>query len=153
MPHPLVKRLRRLDSRVLTHQPPASREEVRELEEAIEHKLPEDYRACLLELGPFELRGPNIRMSLHTVMDVLTSLGDEVISERMPGITVIGADAGEFAYYYDVSNHNGRGPFALFLVGYGTLSFNGSYFVAPTLTQAVDELLAGEDFRERDPLG
>ena len=71
----------------------------------------------------------------------------------MPGILVIGNEGGAFAYYYDPTNQLGRGEFALFLVGYGTLTFEQSVFVASSLTEAVEAALAGEDFRDREPIG
>jgi hypothetical protein len=66
---------------------------------------------------------------------------------------VMGADAGSSAYYYDPTNKLGHGKDALFMVGYGALDFELSRFIAPTLTDAVEAVLAGEYFRDRPMLG
>jgi hypothetical protein len=153
MMHPLSKRLLSLSDDIFHHGSPRPPEELEQLERVVGERFPDDYRAVLLEVGPFQVRGPKIWIILDLVEDVLLSLDDDFLSGRMPGIVMIGNDNGDYGYYYDPKGRLGRGAFALYCVDRGTLTFEKSRFVAPTLTEAIDQALAGEDFRERPTLG
>jgi len=151
--HPLSEFLLSLSGDIFHHGSPQSSEELERLEELVGERLPDDYRAVLLEVGPFQIRGPQIWIILELVEDVALSLDDDFQSERMPGIVMIGNDNGDYGYYYDVRDRQGRGKFALYCVDRGTLTFEQSRFVAPTLTEAIHLAQSGEDFRERPALG
>lgn len=128
-------------------------EEMEELERRVGQRFPDDYRAVLLELGSCAIGGPRISLVIDLIEDVILSLTDEIRNERMPGIVTIGNDGGDYAYYYDPSGRMGRGKFALYFVELGTLTFDASRFVAPTLTEAIEKVLAGEYFYDLPKLG
>jgi hypothetical protein len=153
MTHPLSKRLLSLSDDIFHHGPPRPPEEIEELESEVGARFPDDYRAVLLEVGPFQVRGPAIWIILDLISDVLLSLEDDFLMGRMPGIAMIGNDNGDYGYYYDPNGRFGHGKFALYFVEMGTLTFDQSRFVAPTLTDAIDQVLAGENFRKRPKLG
>lgn len=153
MTHPLSKRLLSLSEDTFHHGPPRPLEEMEELEREVGARFPDDYRAVLLEVGPCAIAGPKIRFNVDLISTVVLSLDDDFLIERMPGIVMIGNDGGDYGYYYDPKGRLGRGAFALYFVEMGTLTFDQSHFVASTLTDAIDQVLAGENFRERPTLG
>lgn len=153
MTHPLTKRLLSLSTDIFHHGPPRPLAELEELERELGERCPEDYRAVLLEVGSCAIAGPRIRLNVDLIDDVILSLTDDVFNEQMPGIALIGNDGGDYGYYYDLIGRLGRGKFALYLVEMGTLTFEESRFVAPTLTEAIEKVLAGEDFRELPTIG
>jgi hypothetical protein len=87
------------------------------------------------------------------IEDVLLSLHDEVLHRRMPGIVLIGNDGGDDGFYYDPTGRLGHGKFAVYFVEMGTLTFEESRFVAPTLGEAIDKVLAGENLRDLPAIG
>lgn len=153
MMHPLSKRMVSLSEDIFHHGSPRSPDELEQLERVVGARFPDDYRAVMLEVGPFQVRGPKMWMILDLVDEVVMSLDDDFQTGRMPGIVMIGNDNGDYGYYYDPKGRLGRGSFALYCVDRGTLTFEKSRFVAPTLTEAIDQLLAGASFRDQPALG
>jgi len=151
--HPLVKRLLSLSEEDFHHGLARPREELDELERELGVPCPDDYRAVLLELGSCAIAGPRMRLNVDLTEDAILSLTDDVLNERMPGIVLIGNDGGDYGYYYDPAGRLGHGAFALYFVEMGTLTFEDSHFVAPTLTEAIERVLGGENFRELPRLG
>jgi hypothetical protein len=49
-----------LSEDIFHHGPPRPPEELEELERVVGERLPDDYRAVMLEVGPFQIRGPKI---------------------------------------------------------------------------------------------
>jgi hypothetical protein len=147
--HALSERLLALSDDVFHHGLPRPLHEIEALERAVGARFPDDYRAVLLEVGPFQVHGPNIWLILDLPEDVLLMVDDDVIVQRMPGVVFVGGDNGDYGYYYDPSGDLGRGEFALYFVDRGTLQLEDSVFVAATLTDAIEQVLAGENFRDR----
>jgi hypothetical protein len=153
MKHPLSKRLVSLSEDIFHNGPPRPVEEMEELEQKVGERFPDDYRAVLLEVGPCAVGGPNISLVIDLIEDVLLSLTNAFQNERMPGIVMIGNDGGDYGYYYDPSGHMGRGKFALYFVEMGTLTFDKSRFVAKDLSEAIEKVLAGKNFRDLPTIG
>jgi hypothetical protein len=152
--YPLSTRLLSLTDESFHHGLPCPQERLDALERAAGDRFPDDYRAVMLEVGAFQVRGPELWIILESVSDLVLDLDEDFLTAGpMPGIVMIGSDNGDYGYYYDLKNRLGRGAFALYFVDRGTMTFAASRFVAPTLSEAVEQLLAGENFRERPPLG
>jgi hypothetical protein len=146
---PLLARLRALDRSKLMHGPPARPEDLAQLAHAIGQPLPEDFRASVLELGGWMVKGPRFTISVELIDVITMILRDEDWNDRMPGMMMFGSDGGDCWYYYDPLDKLGHGAFAVYLVERGAMTLAHSMYIAKTLTEATECVLAGERLYDR----
>jgi hypothetical protein len=144
-----LDRLRALDRSQFMHGPPAPPEKLAELERTIGQPLPDDFRASALAFGPWMVRGPRFTISVELIDDILMTARDEDWTDRMPGMVMIGSDGGDDWYYYDPLDKLAHGPFAVYLVDRGVMRLAESKYIARTLAEATDCVLAGERLYDR----
>ena len=153
MEHALVRRLKELGERDWTAYGPGSEEEVEGLERRYRLRLPDDYRQLLLYSDGGTVSGPSQVLHLEPVRILKGHNADEFFEKNIPGLFVIGDDAGGDAYFYDPSGKLGRGEYALFLVPLGSLRLQDAVFVGSNLAEVVERVLAGEKLYDRPALG
>jgi hypothetical protein len=111
--------------------------------------LPEDFRASALEFGPWMVTGPRFTISVELIDDILSIVRDEDWSKDLPGMALIGSDGGDCWYYYDPLDKLGHGAFAVYMVERGVMTLAHSMYIAKTLVDATECVLAGEMLYDR----
>jgi hypothetical protein len=146
----LVERIRQLEmSPPCTLYEPASLEKLTEVESKCGLSLPADYKQLMLHTNGVEVASPGIVMHLAPVEVLAGHNMTEEFHEYLPGMFVVGDDAGGAIYYYDPNNKLGYGTFALFLVRMGAMGFYYSVFVAKSIVEAIEQVLDGVCFFDR----
>jgi len=132
-----------------TRRDPASQERVTDCERELDVSFPQDYREFLKLSNGGSLKGEATTVNFIPLDELPGFNEDEEIVSHMPGILAIADNGGGSFYYYDVANRLGRGAWALYLVGFGTLSFEDSRFVGASLTEMIAAIAAGENLERR----
>ncbi|MGH7861476.1 MAG: SMI1/KNR4 family protein [Candidatus Dormibacteraceae bacterium] len=143
----LIERLRARTPDEWWSRAPASPDEVEDLERELGVRLPEDYRQLLLASNGGSINGPRASINLESAQGVLDMNLDGGYQDELPEMIVIGDDGGGDLYFYDPTNKLGRGAYAIYLVGMADLDPAAAAFVAPSLSEAIDRVYAGESFR------
>ena len=147
----ILERLKALQSSEFVIHQPTSQQNLEEIERQYHLNFPDDYKQLMLYSNGFALYNES-QLLLHSIME-LNAFADEDIMNYMPGIFVIGSDAGGNLYYFDLNNRLGYGNYAIFLVPPSELSFDDSIFVGHAITEVITNILNGERFFYRPRYG
>jgi hypothetical protein len=146
----LVEKIRQLEtSPPCTLYEPGSLEKLAGVESKCGLSLPADYKQLMLHTNGIGIYGFRTVMHLEPVEVLVGHNMTEEFHEYLPGMFVIGDDAGGDIYYYDPNNKLGYGIFALFLVPMGAMRFTRSVFVAKSIVEAIEQILDGVYFFNR----
>ena len=146
---PFLDRLRALDASQLSHGPPGRPEKLAELEQLIGRPLPDDFRTSVLALGIWTVKGPRFAIGVEMIDDILSIMRDPDWRTDLPDMALIGSDGGDCWYYYDPLDKLGHGAFAVYMVDRGVMTFARSMYIAKTLADATECVLAGEMLYDR----
>lgn len=137
--------------------PPASKEQLDSLQEALDLTLPVDYREFMLWSNGGEGKVGSAYVSLWAVEKIIArNISASIwqyISKRFIGI---GTNGGDECYGLDYTNDSTSPKFVI--VSLGDLSYDSKFFIAPTLTEGLQKSLDfqfddGEyNLQERGPL-
>jgi hypothetical protein len=123
---------------------PATYEEIESVEQRLGLRLPDGYRKLFLYSNGGEFAGSRARVSLFSLKDLTEFNPDPVWSHRIPGMIIIGDDAGDFIFYCDPQDHLKRGAWAVFVVGKGAVSFAYSRYVAADAVHLCRRVINGD---------
>lgn len=133
--------------------PPPEHHEIGQVEDELGVRFPDDYREVLRCSNGGELRGDESGIVLEPLGRLSRHRNDDVIRSSLPGMVVFANDGGGSAYYYDPGDVLGYGEYHIFLVPFGALGYEHSVAVAPSLTDLVSRILAGDDLFDAPEVG
>jgi hypothetical protein len=149
----LVERLKQLPTSEVEHRPPASDEEIDEIEEVTGFKLPADLRELLVWSNGVSIRSSKTGLSMFDAYDLAYTASEPHFDEDLPGMLILGSDNGGAVFYADPNNQIGRGAWAVYLVRMSEAGIPHSMFVGKSFTEAIETLLAQTDIYKRPELG
>jgi hypothetical protein len=111
--------------------------------------LPEDWREIYSRYDGGSVHGRTTKaLNLMLLEDILELSSQESVAEGLPGMVGIGTDGGGALYYLDAKNQLGHGENAVYWIQLGVLTIDASRLVAPSLREAIDRVLRGDDVAE-----
>ena len=142
----MIEKLNKLTSSIFERNEGCTEEMIVEVEKAFGLKLPGDYRQLLLLSNGGTVKGSKTVFNYEPVEYLVGHNLSEFFNTNIPGMIVIGDDGGGCIYFYDPLNKLGKGPWSLYYVSMGALFFKESVYVAGSVTELLDKILAGEHF-------
>ena len=133
--------------------PPATAAALTALESKFAFQLPDDYRRLMLTTNGCGLYGHATQLNLEPPDELLWHNDDPRFVAGLPAMLVIGDDNGDALFYYDPTNHLGKGAWAIYMVDFALIDFPHSKFAAAGLTALLEKILAGEAIWEYPYLG
>jgi hypothetical protein len=152
MAHSLVEQLTKLPATQWSARSPADPAALERLEKTFDLILPEDYRSLMLHSDGGALDRFRTNLNLSSVSDLSSLNYDEWYRKQLPGMFIIGDDGGGSLFFYDEKGQLNHGAYALFLVPMNELGLGAAIFAGHTLTDAVRDIVANEDFFKRPQL-
>lgn len=142
----ITEKLDKLPSSTFERNEGCTEEMIAEVEAEFGLKFPEDYRQLLLLSNSGSIKGSKSVFNYEPVEYLVGHNMSEFFNENIPGMTVIGDDGGGSIYFYDPGNKLGKGSWSLYFASMGALFFEESVYLASSVTELVDKILAGEHF-------
>jgi hypothetical protein len=142
----LIKKLIKLPTQTFLRNEGADEQSIIEIEKAIDHKLPEDFRELLIHSDGGSIQGKHTTFNYEPSEYLIGHNLSEFFNQNIPDMFVIGDDGGGCIYFYDPLNILKNGSWSLYYASMGALTLNESIFLSKNLTDAINKILAGESF-------
>lgn len=142
----ITEKLDKLTPSIFERNEGCTDEMIVEVEKVFGIKFPEDFRQLLLLSNGGSIKGSNSVFNYEPVEYLVGHNLSEFFNTNIPGMIVIGDDGGGCIYFYDPGNKLGKGPWSLYYASMGALFFKESVNVAGSITELIDNILAGEHF-------
>jgi hypothetical protein len=151
MASPVIEKLKTLSPPTWIREEPGESAAFEAIESEYGLKLPEDYKEFILFSNGGQIYAGGSVLHLEPA-DYLPehNMNDE-FEASLPGMFIIGDDAGGSYYFFDPKNQMGKGEYAIWLVSMGSLRSEDARFAGKNLTEVIEEVLAGQKFYDRPP--
>ncbi len=121
---------------------------IEEVENEFSISLPFDYKQLMLYSSGSTLYGSKSSIHMEPMDYIIGHNINEFFMEYIPGMLVFGDDGSQGIYFYDPAGTMGKGNFSIFYAFSNDLDIDSCLYLAPSLTEVFEKILAGDDFAE-----